>query len=174
MLASFTICLLHGSDRLYAWQFVSFPLGVWSSRSSKLLPGFHNKNKISLLFLMLLIICVIIKKTPYVEFHELGFLDTILQIAITLLLGAIILINKDIARKSQFFSKLLSFLGEYSYEIYLSHVLTLEWFIKHNYIVDTLFYALITVVFTFIIAIFSKVIIRMSILRGKYIVKDNR
>ena len=134
-ICSFMIIVIENYQRGYVWQFFSFPIGV--------ILGKHRFNietgakKWSPLLICLSIITVLIKKTSYVESHELGVADTILQIVLTLSLSNYIVLNRKKIMNHEMVQKMMLFLGAISYELYLSHAIALD-YIKGNPSIDRL------------------------------------
>lgn len=159
LLASFAITWLEGFSRGYAWQFISFPLGVLVGKfPDEVYKHFANvkaplKNSVLLIIAVLM---VVLKKTVYVEMHELGFVDTFLQIGITLTLGIWLILNRELFEKNRKIKTLLIFIGCYSYQLYLSHVLPLDWLKNNATIYCLMVYVLVTVIGAALITLFIR------------------
>ena len=126
---SVVIILLRGFNRLYVWQLFSFPLGMCAARyqnmAQKILHRFQGIGGVKLLIAAAAI--VFLKKSSYVETHELGIGDTCLQIALTLDMGIFILIQERLWGQVKWVKKVVGFIGMISYELYLAHALPLEY-----------------------------------------------
>ena len=107
---------------------------------AKLLKSDELKNMkkwpaVVLIFIVL--ISMVMKKMPMVEQHELGVVDTILQILIVYSICALLI----------YYHKLLNLriflvIGEISYSIYLAHCIPLDWL---KYSKDTKLYIYVSV-----------------------------
>lgn len=93
---------------------------------------------------------VALKKTQYVEQHELGVADTLLQIGIIWCLSICAFYMVDHLKKEQIFKKIILLMGSISYELYLAHVLFLDW-IKQSAMIENLIIYGIEVLLTTII-----------------------
>ena len=81
------------------------------------------------------ILLVIIKKSAYVEANELGFIDTLIQIIMTLTISLCLIFYRDIylfgCNVIYFIKNLLYRIGIISFDLYLSHALFLD-YLKKN------------------------------------------
>lgn len=128
LIGSIIISVLKSYERLFIWQFLSFPLGFLIKLNEKNISKWFEyiyKNKIRFLLVVLTIILFGLKKLPYVEAHEIGVIDTILQMLLTIVVG---IISISFARwLTQFcvFRRILNFFGALSYELYLGHAIAI-------------------------------------------------
>lgn len=76
-----SITIYSGSDRLYVWQFASFPADIIVYKHKGIMERFQKYS--GGLFFMVALIMVVLKKTLYAEMHEMGVADTLLQIGVT-------------------------------------------------------------------------------------------
>ena len=113
-------------NRLYVWQIASFPAGIIASKHKELIDR-HPKIGGGVLLLVTAVIMVVLKKTQYVELHELGVADTLLQIGITWCLSIFMFYVVDYLKRTNFLKKVVLLIGSISYELYLAHVLFLDW-----------------------------------------------
>lgn len=97
------------------------------------------------------VIMVILKKTQYVEAHELGVADTILQIGITWCLSLLMFCVTEHLKRKKALEKLILAIGSVSYELYLAHVLPLDWLKQQVTTKNLLFYGIIVLLFTTIL-----------------------
>lgn len=145
MICSILFAFISGCNRMFIWQLFSFPLGAMFSYKTFDL----KKNKKTIIVLAIIVIlALVMKKMPYVEQHELGLVDTILQVIIVTIIGmiyiyAIIKIN----------IKLFYNIGRISYEIYLAHSLLLGWLNKNNSMRALFIYIISIVVISVLIKI---------------------
>lgn len=129
--ATFVITVYSGFNRLYVWQFASFPAGVMVSKHKE---PIDKPSKIAGgggLLLVATVIMIVLKKTQYVELHELGIADTMLQIGITWCLSIFMFFMVDCLKKMNILKKAVLLIGSISYELYLAHVLFLDWLKQH-------------------------------------------
>ena len=141
------------------WQLFSFPLGItvalYQQKCMKI------KEKMSLLvgggLVLLAGILEVLKKTPYVESRELGLIDTILQIAITFDVSVFILAYGSMIDNFKFLKKFFVRIGELSYELYLGHVLLLDYLKGNPSITNLLIFAVATIIITTVIVAFERV-----------------
>lgn len=83
------------------------------------------------------IVTVLLKKSNYVESHEFGTADMILQIILTLSIGFLcVMFVENIGRITG--NRILIMCGNISYELYLAHVILLNW-LKENPQLSVLF-----------------------------------
>ncbi|MFA9398103.1 MAG: acyltransferase family protein [Clostridiaceae bacterium] len=159
VVASLLITWLEGFSRGYVWQFISFPLGVvvgkYPDKTFKSCTLLKN-NLGSWILLIVAVVLVVFKKTPYVELHELGIVDTALQIGITLILGVWLILNRSLFEKIRLLKVSIMFVGAYSYELYLSHVVMLDWLKNSATIIHLLIYIVIMIASAVLIYLFSK------------------
>lgn len=146
---------LSSFNALYIWQVFSFPMGVIAADYMKTKIATKKIVGIVLIF----IASVIVKKLPIVDGNELGLADISCGLIMTIA-GAILLIElvKRIKVKN---SNLLVFekVGGYSYELYLSHILFLDYLKSSGNIATYLFITLFCFV---ILAILNKIVLRFS------------
>ena len=147
---------LSSFNALYIWQVFSFPMGVIAAD--------YMKSKIVISkkivgIVLIFISSVIVKKLPIVDGNELGLADISCGLIMTIT-GAVLLIElvKRIKVKN---SNLLVFekVGGYSYELYLSHILFLDYLKSSGNIATYLFITLFCFV---ILAILNKIVLRFS------------
>lgn len=170
VLASVGIIWIKDFNRLYVWQFCSFPLGVIAAKYPSNTDRVFSPSKHRIIrggVLILIIIFIVLKKTPYVEQNELGIADTLLQIGITLTISYMILSLRDILLlgsyhgiKIKAVTKLISLAGVVSYELYLAHVIPLD-YLKRNPSVNSLcVYITVVSIFSIGLVVLDKKIIR--------------
>lgn len=148
--ATFVITVYSGFNRLYVWQFASFPAGIIISKNKQMTFKIP-KNIRGALLLTVSVIMVILKKTQYVEAHELGVADTILQIGITWCLSLLMFCVTEHLKRKKALEKLILAIGSVSYELYLAHVLPLDWLKQQVTTKNLLFYGIIVLLFTTIL-----------------------
>lgn len=85
---------------------------------------------------------VVLKKTQYVELHELGVADTLLQIGITWCLSIFMFYVVDHLKRTNFLKKVVLLIGSISYELYLAHVLFLDWLKEQTTIGNFIIYGI--------------------------------
>ena len=145
---------LSSFNALYIWQVFSFPMGVIAADYMK---SKIATNKKIVGIVLIFIASVIVKKLPIVDDNELGLADISCGLIMTIA-GAVSLIElvKRIKVKD---SNLLVFekVGEYSYELYLSHILFLN-YLKFSGNIAT--YSFITLFCFVILAILNKIVLR--------------
>ncbi|NJE31526.1 acyltransferase [Lactobacillus agilis] len=153
MFFSILIILIMNFNRLYIWQFFSFPLGVIAAFNvenyDKEVSSLQSNNIVSTLFVVALI-SIIVKKLPYVDSHQLGFVDTIVQISLTLSLGILIILFRDILSRGVLY-KINIFFGGLSYELYLGHAVSLDWVKEATSINKILIWVLLTIGITWLL-----------------------
>lgn len=98
-----------------------------------------------------------LKKTPYVEARELGLIDTVLQTAITLDVSVFILIYGSIVDNFKYLKRFLVRIGERSYELYLGHVLLLDYLKGNPSIINLLIFTMATIIITTVIVAFERI-----------------
>ncbi|QEN06971.1 hypothetical protein EXM22_02825 [Oceanispirochaeta crateris] len=131
---SIVIIILKDFNRNFVWQFATFPLGMIAGAYPKQIKTRFSKIQglrpaINMLLLSLILIAV--KKTPFVDSRGLGVIDTILQILITWIVSSVFVINVNLWEKLRILKSVLLFVGSWSYSLYLSHVLPLD-YLKNN------------------------------------------
>ena len=146
LIFSLAICIATNFSRVYVWQILSFPLGIlfaldrWHFRLSLL--------QFCLMFVVTILL-VIIKKSAYVEANELGFIDTLIQIIMTLTISLCLIFYRDIylfgCNVIYFIKNLLYRIGIISFDLYLSHALFLDYLKKNP--LNRLFFLYITICF---------------------------
>ena len=99
----------------------------------------------------------VLKKTPYVEARELGLIDTILQIAITFDISVVILAYGSIVDKLKILKRFFVRIGKLSYELYLGHVLLLDYLKGNPSITNLLIFAVATIIITTVIVVFERI-----------------
>lgn len=77
-------------------------------------------------YYILSLIMVALKKIQFVESHELGIVDTLLQIGITWSLSLFLLGIIKYLKKIEVIKKMILVTGGVSYELYLAHALPLD------------------------------------------------
>lgn len=130
IVATLVIIVVHDFNRLFIWQFASFPAGVIYAKKAEVarIIEYRIKNfRGGILFLIVAVVMVGLKKMPYVEARELGMVDTLLQIGITWTIGGFVLIFREIFIRVGWIKKVLLLIGGISYELYLAHVLPLDY-----------------------------------------------
>lgn len=94
---------------------------------------------------------VVLKKTQYVELHELGVADTLLQIGITWCLSIFMFYVADFLKRTNFLKKVILLIGNISYELYLAHVLFLDWLKQQTMIRNFMIYGIAVLISTVIL-----------------------
>lgn len=138
IVATIMILILKEFNRNFVWQFATFPMGVIAGAYPKQLKVLFEKIRglrTSLAMLLITLLLLVIKKTPYVDSHGLGLADTILQILITWFISAVLIIHVNRWSNLRFFTKVLLFAGSWSYILYLAHVLPLD-YLKLNILLN--------------------------------------
>ena len=136
LVGSFIICILTRFQRLYVWQFLSFPLGIIIRLSEdKLICLFKLLYKKKTLILLTALTCVlfILKKLPYVESRELGLIDTVLQCSLTIVVGFLLIGISHFVENIGYVDRILKCIGDNSYELYLSHIAAIDYFYSNAY-----------------------------------------
>ncbi len=125
---SLCIVLLMRGNRLFVWQFFSFPAGIFCQLYQERIALWIKKENKFLLIIMavIVVVCMILKKTSYVETHELGAVDTALQMIITIDATILVLIINRSLRNVSAYCVASAFIGSISYELYLAHTLPLD------------------------------------------------
>ncbi|MEW4354715.1 acyltransferase family protein [Streptococcus pneumoniae] len=152
---SLVISFLMNMDRLFIWQIFSFPLGIVAYNFEKqgkvtLIVDRIRKKSLSVLLVSVSICLIILKRTSYIQRHELGFADTIIQIILTLVLSSLVIVFEKNLKGFQVLSKLKIIffrIGIISYEIYLSHALLLDSLKKHRINFLQYIFAVLVVIF---------------------------
>lgn len=165
LVASFLITGFEGFSRGYVWQFVSFPLGVYigEQREAEFLKIEKAKTiKIGCILIAVGVISVVLKKMPYVEMNELGIADTALQIVLTLSLGSWLILNRAFFTEIKLFIQVFYLVGAVSYELYLSHVIALDWLKEDATVSKLLLYFIVTFAGMIIINILNRRIARLG------------
>ena len=85
-----------------------------------------HKAQSLIIMVVLLIGCMVLKKTSYVETNELGIVDTSLQMIITIDVAIIVLIVNRWLNNVSVYCAVSTFIGSISYELYLAHTLPLD------------------------------------------------
>lgn len=164
LIASFVIIALKRFEHGYIWQFFSFPLGVFCVRYKEFIENIAKKTNFILLEIVLFLIAIILsvlKKMPFVEANELGTADTLLQIGITLSVGIFTMILCRWIEKIRFVKSAFYYVGVISYELYLSHVIALD-YLRDNYSINSLMeYLLVSALCTLVIVLFNKFVINV-------------
>lgn len=93
----------------------------------------------------------ILKKTTYVESHELGVIDTMLQIGITWCMCMFTFYIIDYLKSLRIVNRIILFIGGISYELYLSHVLFLDWLQQNVTIENFIIYGIVVILSTTIL-----------------------
>lgn len=135
MVGTAAIILIKNFNRLYVWQFASFPLGIIAAKYSNQVRKIVKPLKSirgGVFIISLVVAMVILKKMPFVEEHELGVMDTVLQIAITWCIGGWCLLFRRRIAGIRIMGTVLLKLGGISYEIYLAHVIGMDWLRETN------------------------------------------
>ena len=89
---------------------------------------------------------VIFKKTAYVETHELGIADTLLQIGVTWCLSLFMFCSIEYLKKMKTVKKVVLGIGSVSYELYLAHVIPLDWLKQQVTINNLLIYVVVVLI----------------------------
>lgn len=160
--ATLTITIYNGFNRLYVWQFASFPAGIIVFKNKQMIFKMPKNIRVGALLLTASLIMVVLKKTQYVEAHELGVADTILQIGITWCLSLIMFYVIAYLKKIKALEKLILAIGSISYELYLAHVLPLDWLKQQVTIKNLLIYGIIVLLFTTILYVANYLIQRIE------------
>jgi peptidoglycan/LPS O-acetylase OafA/YrhL len=159
---SFIISLFVEFQRLYVWQFFSFPLGILLYLNEKKIASVFDKlcsKNFLIVEVMLTVLLFIFKKTTYVETRELGFIDTLLQCGLTITVGMLCIGITKYFVKWKIIEKILCKLGECSYELYLAHIVAIEYFYANSK--NVLVYGIVTIVCFIFFMIYTK---RISVL----------
>lgn len=104
-------------------------------------------------------VCIVLKKMPYVENRELGIADTLLQIGITYSLGVLILLKRSFFEMLPGIGAVLVWIGGISYELYLAHVIALDYLKENPFGIYILIYFAVTIVSLIIIVLCNRVIL---------------
>lgn len=140
LIISLAICIATNFSRGFVWQILSFPLGILFA-----LDRWHFRLSLRQFFLIFVvtIMLVITKKTAYVEANELGLIDTLIQIIMTLIISLCLIFYRDIylycCNVICFIKTLLYRIGIISFDLYLSHALFLD-YLKKNPSNQTFFF----------------------------------
>lgn len=149
--ATLVITVYSGFNRLYVWQFASFPAGVMVSKHKELIDRTSKNAGGGGLLLATAVIMVVLKKTQYVELHELGVADTLLQIGVTWCLSIFMFYVVDFLKRTNFLKKVILLIGNISYELYLAHVLFLDWLNEEPLIGNFIIYGIAVLLSTAIL-----------------------
>ena len=141
------------------WQLFSFPLGITIALHQQKCMRIKEKMSVRVWGGLVLLagILEVLKKTPYVEARELGLIDTILQIAITFDVSVFILVYGSIVDNFKFLKRFLVRIGELSYELYLGHVLLLDYLKGNPSIINLLIFTMATIIITTVIVAFERI-----------------
>lgn len=101
---------------------------------------------------------VLLKKTDYVESHELGVADTVLQIGITWCLSLFVFYAVKYLIKAKYVKEIVNAFGNISYELYLAHVLPLDWLNEQGTVNGLLEYGLVVAIITIILYLINSLI----------------
>lgn len=140
------ITIYSGFNRLYVWQFASFPAGIIVCKHKALMEKIPKNIRGGGLLLIFSLIMVIFKKTAYVETHELGIADTLLQIGVTWCLSLFMFCSIEYLKKMKTVKKVVLGIGSVSYELYLAHVIPLDWLKQQVTINNLLIYVVVVLI----------------------------
>ena len=118
----------------------------------EILPG-------GVLLLLVACICIVLKKMPYVENRELGIADTLLQIGITYSLGVWILLKRSFFEVLPRIGSVLVWIGGISYELYLAHVIALDYLKENPSMIHVCVYSVVTIISLIILVLCNRVIL---------------
>lgn len=126
-LADILIVSANLSDRKFVWTFGAFVIGGGIGHYGIQLINKHRDTRLTIGFAAVIMIAGVIKKTPWVEAHELGVTDTICQLLIVFCAAALVIFYAEkIVNLMHGLRSVLLVLGGYSYEIYLTHSIYIE------------------------------------------------
>ena len=94
---------------------------------------------------------VALKKTQFVESHELGCADTLLQIGVTWSLSLFVIFATRYLKRIKCVKRVVLTVGSISYELYLAHVLPLDWLKQQVTIRNFMVYGIVFILITLII-----------------------
>ncbi len=162
------ITIYSGFNRLYIWQFASFPAGVIVSKHRSIMRKFSKNIRGGALLFIASLIMVILKKTAYVESHELGVVDTLLQIGITWCISLFIFCTIGYLKKLKIVERIVLMIGSISYELYLAHVLPLDWLKQQITINNLVVYGLVVLLNTVVLYVVNCLIqfVEKSVMRN--------
>ena len=163
--SSLFIIFIMRCEHGYIWQFFSFPFGVLSVRYSKRIAAISSKCNMTIVVVTLLIFAAafaVLKKMPFVEKYELGIADTAFQIGLTLSVGFLMIIIRRFFIKLSLIRSVLLMIGAVSYEIYLSHVIPLDYLKEYHSLSSLALYALGFGVSLLLLIIFDKIVVRRA------------
>ena len=160
--ATLGITIYHGFNRLYVWQFASFPAGIIVCKHQELMDRVSKKIRGGALLLVMALIMIALKKTQYVEVHELGAADTLLQIGITWCLSLFMFCLIEHLKKMIVVKRCVLLIGSISYELYLAHVLPLDWLKQQVTIKNFLIYGVVVLLSTVILYVADYLIQRVE------------
>lgn len=153
------IIALVGFSVGFIWQLFSFPMGVlvacYKDKANSIICAIRKPVN-GIVLLLIAFVCVIVKKTPYVESRKLGFLDTLMQMGITYSLGILLIGYKDLIKKNGIIDRVTLFIGSISYELYLAHALPLDYLKVNNSIKYFEIYTLLVIAVTIILYIITR------------------
>lgn len=167
--ATGVVTIWSGFNRLYVWQFASFPAGIILCRHKKIMCVVPKIRGTRGVLVIALLIMVILKKTKYVETNELGVADTVLQIGITWSLSLLILSAIEYLKKTKKAKGIVLAIGGISYELYLAHVLQFDWLKQQATIKKFMVYGIVFLLNTLVIYLINSFIqqVEKSVMRGK-------
>lgn len=119
--------------------------------------------------LIVSLIMVALKKTQFVESHELGCADTLLQIGITWSLSLSVIFVTRYLKRIKCAKRAVLIVGSISYELYLAHVLPLDWLKQQVTIRNFMVYGIVFILSTLIIYLDNYFVLRIgkSVMREK-------
>lgn len=139
IVATTILLILKDFNRNFVWQFATFPMGLIAGTYPKKLNILFEKVRglrIASVMLIITLLLIVIKKTPYVDSRGLGLVDTFIQILITWIVSAVLIINVNWWANFRLFTMVLLFAGSWSYTLYLAHVLPLD-YLKSNILLNS-------------------------------------
>lgn len=148
---SIVFTFLNLNNFKYVWQIFSFPLGVLISNkedSLKLFLSFKKSIITAIVMFFITLIAVTLKLSPYVNSHQFGAVDNLMQIIISLSFSLMVIVISNIIKtpKIFYFSYVL---GMLSYEIYLIHPYFLTLLRGKKLIIEVAFFLIFTTILSF-------------------------
>ncbi|MFR2271367.1 MAG: acyltransferase family protein [Clostridium sp.] len=167
MMMSLFISIIFLKERMYIWQIFSFTLGVIISDNIEFFKKYIEKKlKYIIAFsLLITIVAVILKKTPYVDSRTFGVCDTALQIVISLSLAIFIGMMVYILKNIHLWG-LAQFIGQKSYEIYLVHPFFLYWLTNRS-LLTMILYLIIVIILSGLLNYIDNIIAKKIFINRK-------